>query len=121
MGEISQPSKFERHIGRAPIYIGIAVFLMQMLTQFSLFFQLPEKVKILLARIDTMEEFAREAVATGTALHVAKEEQLKAMRHDINQREQAHQFMLEDDKTQWEAIRELDRRVDALSTKEPQP
>ena len=110
MGELSQQSKFERHINRAPIYIGICIFLMQMLTQFSLFFQLPEKVKIVMSRLQTIEEF----MSKGQTMHAAKDEQLKALRHDVDQREQQHKLMLDDDRTQWEAIRDLDRRVDGL-------
>jgi hypothetical protein len=98
------------HIARAPIYIGICVFLMQMLTQFSLFFQLPEKVKMVLRRLDVIEEYASE----GKALHAQREVEVASLRHLIEQREQAGKLMQEDDRTQWEAIRELDRRIDEI-------
>jgi hypothetical protein len=98
------------HIARAPIYIGICVFLMQMLTQFSLFFQLPEKVKMVLRRLDVIEEYASQ----GKALHAQREAEVASLRHLIEQREEAGKLMQEDDRTQWEAIRELDRRIDGL-------
>ena len=117
MGELPAPPRPRiDHIARAPIYIGICVFLMQMLTQFSLFFQLPEKVKLVLRRLDVVEGYASQ----GAVRHKSTEEQLAAFRHLIQQREEAHKLMLDDDRTQWEAIRELDRRIDDIDKEKPQ-
>ena len=117
MGELPAklPSTFERHVGRIPIYIGLCIFLAQAFTQFSMFFQLPEKVRIVMSRLQTIEDIA----AKGAVLHADKEARLDELRHLVEQREVAHKLMLDDDRTQWEAIRELDRRIDEITKGTP--
>jgi len=126
---------------RLLLYLGVAVFIMQLAGQYGVFVQVPEALKAVTKQLDNLQssaeagrlrhvevakdisEIQREILASEkarsdlTAKVYAYDQDLRTvmlLKHQMDRSMQAYTLMESDDKSQWLAIREMEKRISLI-------